>query len=79
VQKHFKRSEHWVVVQGQAEVLNGDKTFILEENESTYIPVGTIHALKNPGTKPLHLIEVQTGSYFGEDDIIRFEDKYGRV
>tara|TARA_B100000900_G_scaffold415958_1_gene448125 strand:- start:7099 stop:8496 length:1398 start_codon:yes stop_codon:yes gene_type:complete len=79
VQKHLKRSEHWVVVQGQAEVLNGDKTFILEENESTYIPVGTIHALKNPGTKPLHLIEVQTGSYFGEDDIIRFEDRYGRV
>lgn len=79
VQKHFKRSEHWVVVQGQAEVLKGKDTFLLEENESTYIPVGTIHALKNPSDAPLHLIEVQTGSYLGEDDIVRFEDVYGRV
>tara|TARA_B100000925_G_scaffold278451_1_gene247308 strand:+ start:1239 stop:2636 length:1398 start_codon:yes stop_codon:yes gene_type:complete len=79
VQKHHKRSEHWVVVQGKAEVLKGEDTFLLEENESTYIPVGTIHALKNPGDDPLHLIEVQTGSYLGEDDIVRFEDIYGRV
>ena len=79
VQKHHKRSEHWVVVQGKAEVLKGEDTFLLEENESTYIPVGTIHALKNPGDDLLHLIEVQTGSYLGEDDIVRFEDIYGRV
>jgi mannose-1-phosphate guanylyltransferase len=78
VQKHLHRSEHWVVVSGTAEVTNGDETFILKENESTYIPVGVIHALKNPEKVPLELIEIQSGSYLGEDDIIRYEDIYGR-
>lgn len=79
VQMHHHRAEHWIVVSGTAEVTNGDKTFLLSENESTYIPVGVIHALKNPGKKPLELIEVQSGSYLGEDDIVRFEDLYGRA
>ena len=79
VQMHHHRAEHWVVVSGTAKVTNGKKTFILSENESTYIPVGIIHALENPGKVPLEMIEVQSGSYLGEDDIIRFEDKYGRV
>ncbi|MEZ8653421.1 mannose-1-phosphate guanylyltransferase/mannose-6-phosphate isomerase [Vibrio sp. 10N.286.55.E10] len=79
IQKHFHRSEHWIVVSGTASVLNGDKTIIVTENESTYIPLGTIHALENPGKIPLEMIEVQTGSYLGEDDIVRFEDRYGRV
>ncbi|MCL1049558.1 mannose-1-phosphate guanylyltransferase/mannose-6-phosphate isomerase [Shewanella abyssi] len=79
IQKHHHRSEHWIVVSGTASVLNGDKTIIVTENESTYIPLGTIHALENPGKIPLEMIEVQTGSYLGEDDIVRFEDRYGRV
>ena len=79
VQMHQYRAEHWVVVSGTAKVTNGEKTFILSENESTYIPVGTIHALENSGKVPLELIEVQSGSYLGEDDIVRFEDVYGRV
>jgi mannose-1-phosphate guanylyltransferase len=79
IQKHHHRSEHWIVVSGTASVLNGDKTILVTENESTYIPLGTIHALENPGKIPLEMIEVQTGSYLGEDDIIRFEDKYGRI
>jgi len=79
VQMHHHRSEHWVVVSGTAKVTNGEKTFILSENESTYIPVGVIHALENPGKVPLEMIEVQSGSYLGEDDIVRFEDLYGRV
>ena len=79
LQKHSKRSEHWVVVRGKARVLNGNNKFILKENESTYIPVETIHSLENPGSEDLHLIEVQTGSYLGEDDIIRYEDIYGRT
>lgn len=79
VQMHHHRAEHWIVVSGTAEVTNGGKTFLLAENESTYIPVGVIHALKNPGKTPLELIEVQTGSYLGEDDIVRFEDLYGRA
>lgn len=79
IQKHHHRSEHWIVVSGTASVLNGDKTFLVTENESTYIPLGSIHALENPGKIPLEMIEVQTGSYLGEDDIIRFEDKYGRL
>lgn len=79
VQMHHHRAEHWIVVSGTAEVTNGDKTFLLSENESTYIPVGVIHALKNPGKTPLELIEVQSGSYLGEDDIVRFEDLYGRA
>ncbi|WED26885.1 mannose-1-phosphate guanylyltransferase/mannose-6-phosphate isomerase [Vibrio sp. DW001] len=78
IQKHFHRSEHWVVVSGTASVLNGDETTIVTENESIYIPLGTVHALENPGKIPLEMIEVQTGSYLGEDDIVRFEDRYGR-
>jgi mannose-1-phosphate guanylyltransferase/mannose-6-phosphate isomerase len=78
LQKHNHRSEHWVVVSGTALVTRGEETFRLNENQSTYIPVGTVHALENPGDVPLELIEVQTGDYLGEDDIIRFEDKYGR-
>ena len=79
VQMHHHRSEHWVVVSGTAKVTNGDKTFLLSENESTYIPVGVIHSLENPEKVKLELIEVQSGSYLGEDDIVRFEDIYGRV
>ena len=78
VQMHHHRSEHWVVVSGTARVTNGDETFLLEVNESTYIPLGVIHALENPGQSNLELIEVQSGSYLGEDDIVRFEDLYGR-
>ncbi len=79
VQMHHHRAEHWVVVSGTASVTNGDKTFLVSENESTYIPIGQIHALENPGKVPLELIEVQTGSYLGEDDIVRFDDRYGRA
>ncbi|GGA81157.1 mannose-1-phosphate guanylyltransferase 1 [Neiella marina] len=79
VQMHHHRAEHWIVVSGTAKVTNGDKTFLVTENESTYIPVGVVHALENPGKVPLELIEVQSGSYLGEDDIVRFEDRYGRV
>jgi len=79
VQMHHHRSEHWVVVSGTARVRNGDKTFLLSENESTYIPAGVIHSLENPGKVNLELIEIQTGTYLGEDDIVRFEDDYGRV
>ena len=79
VQMHHHRAEHWIVVSGVARVTNGDKTFILSENESTYIPIGVIHALENPGKTDLELIEVQSGSYLGEDDIVRFEDRYGRL
>ena len=79
LQMHHQRAEHWVVVSGTAKVTNGDKTFILSENESTYIPVGEIHALENPGELSLEIIEVQSGAYLGEDDIVRLEDIYGRV
>jgi len=79
VQKHHHRAEHWVVVRGTALVLCGEDTLLVTENQSTYIPLGEIHALENPGKTPLELIEVQSGSYLGEDDIIRFEDKYGRA
>ncbi|MBB1318440.1 mannose-1-phosphate guanylyltransferase/mannose-6-phosphate isomerase [Shewanella sp. SR43-4] len=79
VQMHHHRAEHWIVVSGTAKVTNGDKEILLTENQSTYIPVGVIHALENPGKMPLELIEVQSGSYLGEDDIVRFEDRYGRV
>jgi mannose-1-phosphate guanylyltransferase len=79
VQMHHHRAEHWVVVSGLARVTNGDKTFMLSENESTYIPVGVIHALENPGKALLEIIEVQSGPYLGEDDIVRFEDIYGRI
>ena len=78
VQMHHHRAEHWIVVSGTARVTNGEKTYLVCENESTYIPIGQIHALENPGVIPLELIEVQSGSYLGEDDIVRFEDKYGR-
>jgi mannose-1-phosphate guanylyltransferase/mannose-6-phosphate isomerase len=78
LQMHHHRAEHWVVVQGTARVVRGDDEIMLTENESTYIPLGTRHRLENPGKIPLHLIEVQSGSYLGEDDIVRFEDTYGR-
>jgi len=80
VQMHHHRAEHWVVVRGTAEVLNGEQTIMLRENESTYIPIGTTHALRNPSeSEVLEIIEVQSGSYLGEDDIVRFEDNYGRA
>jgi mannose-1-phosphate guanylyltransferase len=79
IQMHHHRAEHWIVVSGTAKVTNGDKIFLLTENQSTYIPAGVVHALENPGVLPLELIEVQSGSYLGEDDIVRFEDRYGRL
>jgi mannose-1-phosphate guanylyltransferase/mannose-6-phosphate isomerase len=79
LQMHHHRAEHWIVVTGTAEVTNGDKVFLLSENESTYIPLGHLHRLANPGKVPLEIIEVQSGSYLGEDDIVRFEDTYGRT
>ncbi|MBR4741369.1 MAG: mannose-1-phosphate guanylyltransferase/mannose-6-phosphate isomerase [Desulfovibrio sp.] len=78
LQMHHHRAEHWVVVSGTAEVTNGEKVLLLTENESTYIPIGKKHRLKNPGVIPLVLIEIQSGSYLGEDDIVRFADVYGR-
>lgn len=78
LQMHHHRAEHWIVVQGTAEVRCGDKTMLLSENKSTYIPLGEIHQLSNPGKFPLEMIEVQSGSYLGEDDIVRLEDVYGR-
>ena len=78
LQRHFHRAEHWVVVKGTAHITNGDQAIILTENQSTYIPLGAKHRLENPGTIPLEIIEIQTGSYLGEDDIERFEDLYGR-
>ena len=78
LQKHHHRAEHWIVVSGTAEVTNGDKVILLTENQSTYIPLGEVHRLANPGKVPLEIIEVQSGSYLGEDDIVRFEDTYGR-
>lgn len=79
LQMHHHRAEHWVVVSGTAKVTNGDKVYLVAENQSTYIPIGQMHTLENPGVIPLELIEVQSGSYLGEDDIVRFEDLYGRV
>jgi mannose-1-phosphate guanylyltransferase/mannose-6-phosphate isomerase len=78
LQMHHHRAEHWIVVSGTAEVTNGDKVIMLTENQSTYIPLGQVHRLRNPGKVPLEIIEVQSGSYLGEDDIVRFEDTYGR-
>ncbi|WP_426804470.1 mannose-1-phosphate guanylyltransferase/mannose-6-phosphate isomerase [Stenotrophomonas sp. SrG] len=78
LQMHHHRAEHWVVVSGTAEVTRGDEVILLGENQSTYIPLGVTHRLRNPGKLPLELIEVQSGSYLGEDDIVRFEDTYGR-
>lgn len=78
LQMHHHRAEHWIVVQGTARITKGEEVFVLSENQSTYIPLGVTHRLENPGKIPLELIEVQSGSYLGEDDIVRFEDKYGR-
>jgi mannose-1-phosphate guanylyltransferase/mannose-6-phosphate isomerase len=79
LQKHHHRAEHWIVVKGTAVITNGDKVLTLTENQSTYIPLGQVHRLSNPGSIPLEIIEVQSGSYLGEDDIVRFEDTYGRA
>jgi mannose-1-phosphate guanylyltransferase/mannose-6-phosphate isomerase len=79
LQMHHHRAEHWIVVQGTAEVTCGEKKIIMTENQSTYIPLGEVHRLANPGKLPLEIIEVQSGSYLGEDDIVRFEDTYGRT
>ncbi|MFO1407103.1 MAG: mannose-1-phosphate guanylyltransferase/mannose-6-phosphate isomerase [Steroidobacteraceae bacterium] len=78
LQLHHHRAEHWIVVSGTARITRGEETFLLGENESTYIPMGTRHRIENPGKVPLHIVEVQSGSYLGEDDIVRFEDRYGR-
>lgn len=78
LQKHHHRAEHWIVVRGTAKVTRGEEAFLVGENESTYIPMGTVHRLENPGKLPLEMIEVQSGSYLGEDDIVRIEDHYGR-
>ncbi|MDH3538254.1 MAG: cupin domain-containing protein, partial [Gammaproteobacteria bacterium] len=77
-QMHHHRAEHWVVVRGTARVFRDDKVFDLHENESVFIPLGATHYLENPGDEPLDIIEVQSGSYLGEDDIVRFDDIYGR-
>ena len=79
LQRHQKRAEHWVVIEGTAKVTNGHKEVLLKANESTFIPQGEKHRLENPGTTPLVIIEVQTGAYLGEDDIERFDDIYGRI
>jgi mannose-1-phosphate guanylyltransferase/mannose-6-phosphate isomerase len=78
LQMHHHRAEHWIVVSGTARITCGERVFLLSENESTYIPVGARHRIENPGLVPLHVIEVQSGAYLGEDDIVRFEDSYGR-
>lgn len=79
LQLHHHRAEHWIVVRGTARVVKGDQAFLLSENQSTYIPVGEQHSLENPGVIPLEMIEVQSGAYLGEDDIVRFSDRYGRA
>ena len=79
LQKHHHRAEHWIVVKGTAEITCGDQVLTLTENQSTYIPLGQIHRLANPGTIPLEIIEVQSGAYLGEDDVVRIEDHYGRI
>ena len=78
LQSHVHRSEHWIVVGGTAEVTVGDDKKLLTENESVYIPLGAVHRMANPGRVPMYLIEVQTGTYLGEDDIVRYEDVYNR-
>ncbi|HNV54687.1 MAG TPA: cupin domain-containing protein, partial [Pseudomonadales bacterium] len=78
LQMHYHRAEHWIVVKGTAEVTRGDEVFLLTENQSTFIPLGERHRLANPGKVPLEIIEVQSGPYLGEDDIVRFKDVYGR-
>ena len=79
LQMHHHRAEHWIVVHGTAKVTRDNEVYLVHENESTYLPKGAVHRLENPGKLPLHVIEVQSGSYLGEDDIVRFEDTYGRV
>ncbi len=79
LQMHHHRAEHWVVVSGTAKITRGEEEFLLQENESTFIPLGTKHRIANPGKVLLHIIEVQSGSYLGEDDIVRFDDHYGRA
>ena len=79
LQMHHHRAEHWVVVSGTALIRIGEKESIITENQSVYIPIGVIHSLENPGDLPLEIIEVQSGSYLGEDDIVRLEDRYGRA
>jgi mannose-1-phosphate guanylyltransferase/mannose-6-phosphate isomerase len=79
LQMHHHRAEHWVVVSGTAKIVNGDQEYMLTENQSTYIPVGVVHSLENPGKIPLELIEIQSGGYLGEDDIVRLQDRYGRI
>lgn len=79
LQMHHHRAEHWVVVSGTAKITNGEQEYLLSENQSTYIPIGVTHSLENPGKIPLQLIEIQSDSYLGEDDIIRLEDRYGRT
>ena len=78
LQMHHHRAEHWIVVSGTARITRGEEVFLLEENQSTYIPIGVKHRIENPGMIPLHIIEVQSGSYLGEDDNVRFDDRYGR-
>ncbi|MHB8389185.1 MAG: cupin domain-containing protein, partial [Acidobacteriaceae bacterium] len=78
LQMHHHRAEHWIVVTGTARVTRGEEVFLISENQSTYISLGTRHRLENPGTIPLEMIEVQSGAYLGEDDIVRFEDRYNR-
>ena len=79
LQSHFHRSEHWVVVAGSARITVDDDVRLLTENQSVYVPLGAVHRLENPGRVPLRLIEVQSGAYLGEDDIVRFDDQYGRT
>jgi len=79
IQMHHHRAEHWIVVSGTARVTNGETVQLVCENQSIYIPLGNVHALENPGKIPVELIEIQTGAYLGEDDIVRFEDRYGRI
>ena len=79
LQMHHHRAEHWVVVSGTAKITNGENEYLLTENQSTYIPVGIVHSLENPGKIPLELIEIQSGEYLGEDDIVRLQDRYGRA
>jgi len=79
LQMHHHRAEHWVIVRGTAKITQGDKECVLTDDQSTYIPLGTTHRLENPGVIPLEIIEIQSGSYLGEDDIVRFSDEYGRV
>ena len=79
LQMHHHRAEHWIVVKGTALVTKGDEQILLSENESTYIPLGIVHCLENLGVIPLEIVEVQSGSYLGEDDIVRLNDQYGRV